>query len=115
MNVDCDAGMARDMGHEKSTYTSQWLMRTSYLIYRIRPRASELDAMIPRSASRTEVIVALTPRSCQARFHRRGDVDCALMAFVDSTIANCSREMPMDGEFLATQADDVPVAREEGS
>ena len=71
--------------------------------------------MIPRSASRTEVIVALTPRSCQARFHRRGDVDCALMAFVDSTIANCSREMPMDGEFLATQADDVPVARDERS
>ena len=68
------------------------------------------DATIRES---DEVIVALTPRSCQARFHRRGDVDCALMAFADSTIANCSREMPMDGEFLATQADDVPVAREE--
>jgi hypothetical protein len=39
------------------------------------------------------------------------------MAFADFTIVYyCSREMPiMEGEFLATQADDVPVAREERS
>lgn len=35
------------------------------------------------SATRTEVIVALTPRSRQARYHERGDVDCAMMAFAD--------------------------------
>ena len=57
--------------------------------------------MILRSASRTEVIVALTPRSCQARDHRRRDGDCALMAFSDFTISyQCrdSREMPMEVE-----------------
>lgn len=86
MNADCDVEMVRDMGHEKSTYTFQWLTRKSYFIYLFHARASELDAMIPRSASRTEVLVALTPRSCQARNHRGEDVDCALMAFADFTI-----------------------------
>ena len=87
MNADCDGDMVGDMGYGRSTYTFQWLTRKSYFIYLIHPRASELDAMIPRSASRTEVVVALTPRSCQARNHRGEDVDCALMAFADFTIA----------------------------
>jgi hypothetical protein len=46
-----------------------------------------------RPTSRTEHIVASTPRCCQGGDRGRRDSDCALMAFVDSNILQI---MPMD-------------------
>jgi hypothetical protein len=57
------------------------------------------------SATRTEVIVALTPRSRQARYHERGDVDCAMMAFADFhhriPLQRERRDASGEREFLA--------------